>query len=156
MEAPRLVAAGVLRLAALYIYVLSACLQYNAEKNLPSLEVFAVGRNTFASVGVDFAKNTVRLRWVQISAAAVRTSVLSTIEGFYNSTADEAVLVLKWARFCDRHVIARVTGTGKANTVLHAELHRSVVSKRKLSNYAKLSVFNHSLFRSSPVFINLG
>jgi len=118
--------------------------------------VFAVGRNTFASVGVDFAKNTVRLRWVQISAAAVRTSVLSTIEGFYNSTADEAVLVLKWARFCDRHVIARVTGTGKANTVLHAELHRSVVSKRKLSNYAKLSVFNHSLFRSSPVFINLG
>ena len=45
------------------------------------------------------------------------------------------------------------TRIGKANAALR-ELYRSVVTKRELSNTEKLSVL--SLFRSSPMVINLG
>ena len=47
------------------------------------------------------------------------------------------------------------TGIGEANVVLR-ELYRSVVTKRELTNTAKLSVLYRSLFRSSPMVINLG
>ena len=42
----------------------------------------------------------------------------------------------------------------KANAVLH-ELYCSVVTKRELSKKAKLQFLNRSLFRSSPVVLNL-
>jgi len=41
-------------------------------------------------------------------------------------------------------------GIGKANTGL-CEVYCSVITKRELSNNAKLTVFNGSLFRSSTV-----
>jgi len=47
------------------------------------------------------------------------------------------------------------TGIGEANVVLR-ELYRSVVTKRELTNTAKLSVLYRPLFRSSPMVINLG
>jgi len=47
------------------------------------------------------------------------------------------------------------TRIGKANAVL-CELYRSAVTKQELSNTAKLSVLNRSLFRSSLVVMNLG
>jgi len=46
------------------------------------------------------------------------------------------------------------TQTGKVNPVL-CELHRSVVTKRELSNTVKLSVFK-SVFVLLPVVMNLG
>ena len=47
------------------------------------------------------------------------------------------------------------TRIGKANAILR-ELYRSVLTKRELSNTAKLSVSNQSLFRSLPMVMNLG
>ena len=43
---------------------------------------------------------------------------------------------------------------GKANDVLR-ELYCSVMTKRKLSKTAKLSVFKSALFRFPPVVMNL-
>ena len=46
------------------------------------------------------------------------------------------------------------TWIGKENIII-CELHRSVFTKRKLSNTVKLSVWNRCLWRSSPVVMNL-
>jgi len=46
------------------------------------------------------------------------------------------------------------TRIDKANAIL-PEVYRSVATKRKLSNIAKLSMFKSVLFRSSPMVINL-
>ena len=47
------------------------------------------------------------------------------------------------------------TWIGKANAVLR-ELHDSVVTKRVFSNTVNCQFSNHSLFRSLPMFMNLG
>jgi len=46
------------------------------------------------------------------------------------------------------------TWIGKANVFMR-ELYRSAVTKRDLSNTAKLSVSNRPFFRSSPTVMNL-
>jgi len=47
------------------------------------------------------------------------------------------------------------TRIGEANAVLR-EFYRCVVTKRELSNTAKLSVFKYFLFQYFPALMNIG